>query len=75
MITRLYVTAHPATPTYGIYIYKRVSHIKCIINHDLSYRMSTTLALYYISQKQIIGMERATFVTSWYYSLVQLIDS
>ena len=32
MITCLYVMAHPATLTYAI---KKVSHRKCIINHDL----------------------------------------
>ena len=37
--------------------------------------MSTTLALYPISRKQIIGMESTTFATSWYYSRLQLIDS
>ena len=33
IITHLYITACLAMPTYGI---KKVSHRKCIINHDLS---------------------------------------
>ena len=33
MMTHLYITARPATPIYGV---KKMSHRKCIINHDLA---------------------------------------
>ena len=36
--------------------------------------MGTSVALYCISQKQIIRMEATKFATRWYYSCVQLID-
>ena len=38
-------------------------HRECIIYHDLSY-MSTTLALYHLSQKQIVRIESTKFSTS-----------